>query len=245
MSIYYLIELIDGDTVLRQKSEQVKEQTCLVSISVVSPVFEDEIITIIDKFNEIGIDSYTLLITPMYAMRGSANFEKHGIFAKYLKTLDQEISLHGFSHLTKTGQASEFKNLTSDQMRTRIQRGITSVQKAFGMRPFGFIPPQWAAPPRLLKIVGDAKLDYCAVDNAIHFLKKKQVLSTADHFVSHGDGKLEIVNSLLELEIGGAMQLAIHPSDCESEPVFDLISDMKERLGYEFVSYRDYLNSKV
>jgi len=228
---------------LRRKSEQVKEQTCLVSISVISPAFENDIITTIDRMDEIGIDSYTLLITPMYEMKGSANFEKHEIFVKYLKSLDQEISLHGYSFLAKSGGASEFKNLNSEQMTSRVQRGVTSVRKVFGSRPVGFIPPKWLAPPRILKIVEDMKLDYCVVGNEIHLLKKKSVLSTADHFVSNGDGKLEIVDSLLELEIGGAMQLAIHPADCRSNSVFNLIADMKDRLGYSFVSYRDYLNA--
>ena len=230
---------------MRQKSKQIEDFTCLISLSIVSPAFEDKIVQTMDRLDEIGIDSFTLLVTPLFEMKGSNNFEKHDVFSKYLISMGQELSLYGFSHLTKSGDSAEFKGLNVEQIKSKLQRGVSSFRSAFGFHPTGFVPPQWIAPSSIQKAMDSMKFKYYVVDNQIHSFDGNKVFTTTDHFISIGDGKLDIMDSLIELEIGGAMQIAIHPNDYGSDSIFALITDMRDRLGYKFLSYRDYLNTNL
>ena len=228
---------------MRRKSTQVEDFTCLLSLSIVSPAFEDKILQTIDRLHDFGIDSFTLLVTPLFEMKGSNNFEKHYVFSKYLKSLDQELSLYGFSHLAKSGESTEFKGLNKDQIKSRVQRGVSSFRNAFGTYPIGFVPPRWIAPSGIQKALESLKFEYIVVGNQIYYPKENRSFLTTDYFIGKGDGKLDIINSLIELEVGGAMQIALHPNDYLSDSIFNLITDMRDRLGYRFLSYQDYLKT--
>ncbi|MGY5854852.1 MAG: DUF2334 domain-containing protein [Candidatus Thorarchaeota archaeon] len=226
------------------KTEPVKDLTCLLSLHDVSPIFEDEVVSAVDVLDGLGIESYSLLVTPMYQMKGAASFEKHEVFANYLQSLGIEISMHGFSHQAKSGHLSEFKSMTSEQILSRLKRGIQSIQKSIGVKPFGFIPPLWESPQKVKTAAKKLGFGFCAIGTNIFCFEENLTLTTADPIVSQGEGKTTIVNSLFELEIGGAMQIALHPRDLQSSNLHDLLIDMKDRLGYNIQGYRDYIKNK-
>ncbi len=61
--------------------------------------------------------------------------------------------------------------------------------------------------------------------------------------MSQGVKGTSFASSLLEIELGGPVQLAVHPRDHDETQVLDLVEEMKDRLGYRFIGYRDLLSS--
>jgi predicted deacetylase len=219
----------------------VTEQTVLLALHDINPIFEDDIIATCDRFQDLGIDSYTLLITPAYEMRKSNRLDSHDLFSGYISSLGQEISLHGYAHKTKSGRADEFKKMPQERVVSRLRSGVSLLENSIGVRPFGFIPPMWDAPLRVVQAVRDIGLDYCVIKNRIHALKKNIELETVDRLVSQGANNVDIGGVALELELGGSFQLGIHPLDHRNERIFKLITEMKDNLGYSFTGFYDYL----
>ncbi|MBD3406486.1 MAG: DUF2334 domain-containing protein [Candidatus Lokiarchaeota archaeon] len=219
----------------------VSNYNILLSIHDVSPIYEDAIISLYDSLSDIGISSFTLLIPPFYQLKGSNVFEEKDIFVDYLRSLDLEISLHGYSHTTKSGGLDEFKKLTAKRSASRLKSGIAMIRRAFGIRPFGFIPPAWQATKTVLNQVKDVGLKYCVIGNNIHDFKSMKVFSTADYVISQGDGNTSFSDIMLELELGGPLQISIHPLDFKSSYIFVALRDALDRLDYTICGYRDYL----
>ncbi|MFW9800442.1 MAG: DUF2334 domain-containing protein [Candidatus Thorarchaeota archaeon] len=222
----------------------VKDQTAIISLHDVSPAFEDDVVASCDRLADLDVSSFTLLVVPMYALKKSNSFERSPIFSEYLQSLDLEISLHGYSHFTKSGSMDEFARMDSQRVVSRIKSGRSMVNTALGQEPYGFVPPFWKAPQRVAKAVKTAGLNYCVIGNKIHAFLESQTLSTADTLVSQGVKGTSFTNALLEIELGGPVQLAVHPRDYQETQIFDLVEDMKDRLGYRFIGYRDLLRSK-
>ena len=109
---------------MRKAVEPVVDKTVLLSIHDVTPVHEDDIVRTCDLLTDMGISSLTLLVTPFYAMKKSNSFTKGSLFSEYLLSLDLEISLHGYSHFTKSGTMNEFSSMTSQKALTRLKDGI-------------------------------------------------------------------------------------------------------------------------
>ncbi|TXT57336.1 MAG: hypothetical protein BAJATHORv1_10035 [Candidatus Thorarchaeota archaeon] len=217
------------------------DNVILLSIHDISPMYEDEIISLYDRLSEIGIKGYTLLIPPFYQLKGSNVFKEGDIFVGYLRSLGLEISLHGYSHTTKSGGMDEFKKLSSERSASRLKSGIAMIRRAFRIRPYGFVPPAWQATQKVLTQVRDVGLKYCVLGNYIHSFERDEIFVTADHIISQGDGKASFSDSMLELELGGPLQISIHPRDYESDYVFSIMEDIVDRLGYKILGYRDYL----
>ncbi|MHA1935085.1 MAG: DUF2334 domain-containing protein [Candidatus Thorarchaeota archaeon] len=227
---------------MRRTAEAVKDNTVLLSLHDVTPFYEDDVIESYDRLQDIGISSFTLLVTPFYQMKRSNSFEKHTIFADYVQSLGLEISLHGYSHFAKSGTMDEFQRLPQERVLSRIRLGASLISKSLGEPPFGFVPPMWKAPHRVSSAVSEIGLEYCAYGNSIHISKDSRILSTVGQLASQGDSKVPIANTMLEIELGGPLQIGVHPLDHESGRIYDLIIDMKDRLGYNFLGYRDYIS---
>ncbi|MFW9965409.1 MAG: DUF2334 domain-containing protein, partial [Candidatus Sifarchaeia archaeon] len=150
-------------------------------------------------------------------------------------------SLHGYTHKTKSGSMAEFQRMPHDQIATRLKQGISLIRKNLGVSPVGFVPPLWTAPPSIVKLTESSGLRYCVIEDIIFRNSDGSRFNTSFHLVSQGRSSLDTTDALLELELGGPVQIAIHPLDSSSDTVFNLICDMKDRLGYRFCGYADYL----
>jgi predicted deacetylase len=226
---------------MSRTTESIKDNYVLLSIHDVSPLYEDQVLLTYDRLIELGITSFTLLVTPMYAMRKTNILEQHPLFSEYLTSLNLEVSLHGYSHSTKSGQPDEFARITQERAESRIRSGINVIKNSLGQNPYGFIPPMWHAPPRVNRAAKKLGLHYSVNANEVHSFPDSVILKSAELIVSQGDRSVSFENAMLEIELGGPLQIAIHPRDHEQNHLFSLLEDMKERLGYKFSGYRDYL----
>ncbi|UCH05466.1 MAG: hypothetical protein JSW05_04695, partial [Candidatus Thorarchaeota archaeon] len=99
----------------------------------------------------------------------------------------------------------------------------------------------WQAPPRVGKAMRAEGMKYSVVENKIHSFSDERVHRTVEFLVSQGVKGTSFANALLEIELGGPVQVGVHPRDYTETKVFELIEDMKDRLEYSFIGYRDYL----
>ncbi len=225
----------------RKKTTAVADGTILLSLHNVNPTMEDDVIKSYDRLADLGIDSFTLLVTPLYELKRSNSFEKHDLFAEYLQSLNLEVSLHGYSHIAKSGAPDEFRRIPQERAISRLKSGVSLIKKSFGQKPFGFVPPLWTAPRRIVNAVRDLGFDYCVVDNSLYHLPESRIFETAECLVSQGMKEASFIKAQMEIELGGPLQMGIHPLDYKVNSVFKLLEDLKDRLDYRFVGYRDYL----
>jgi predicted deacetylase len=223
--------------------EVVEDNTIILSIHDISPVYEDDIVQSYDLLSDLGISSLTLLVTPFYGLKKSNKFTERDIFTKFLQSLDLEISMHGYSHFAKSGSLKEFDKLTKEKATSRLKDGVLILKRGFGRRPSGFVPPMWESAPKIVNAVKQIGLDYCVDGNQIHDHTKDKMIQTAERIVSQGQRSLSLEDSMIEIELGGALQIGIHPSDYRMNELFSLLEDLKDRLGYRFIGFRDYLSS--
>lgn len=229
---------------MRKAVEPVEDMTVLLSIHDVSPTFEDDIVRTCDSLSSLGISDLTLLVTPFYEMKKSNSFTRGSLFGEYLLSLDYEISLHGYSHFTKSGAMNEFASLQTEKAKSRLKDGYNLLRTGFGRPPVGFIPPMWDAPPRIFKFVKETGFKYGVDDLNIHRFSDSRVFSTAAKIISQGKRFVDTESAIFEIELGGSLQIAMHPSDYRMNDIFELLTDLKDQRDYKFLSYWDYLSTK-
>ena len=229
---------------MKRVVESVEDGTILLSIHDITPFHEDDIVQTYDLLCNLGISSFTLLVTPFYAMKKSNSFSKGSLFSEFLLSLDLEMALHGYSHFTKSGAMNEFSSLSTEKAVSRLKDGVSLMRRGFGQKPSGFVPPLWNSPPRVIKAVKDLGLVYSVEENNIHHCSDSKVFSTAGRIIGQGQRILNTEAAIFEIELGGSLQIAIHPSDYRTNNLFDLLSDLKDRQNYRFLGYRDYLSEK-
>jgi len=227
---------------MRKAVEPVVDKTVLLSIHDITPVHEDDIVRTCDLLTDMGISSLALLVTPFYAMKKSNSFTKGSLFSEYLLSLDLEISLHGYSHFTKSGTMNEFSNITTPKAISRLKDGINLIRTSFGKKPVGFVPPLWEAPPRIFKSAKEVGLAYGVENMNIHRFSDSRTFSTGAQIISQGQRIVDTESAIFEMELGGSLQIAIHPADYRMNNILDLLSDLKDKQEYRFLSYSDYLS---
>ncbi len=225
--------------------ESIPDGIALLSLHEVTPVFEDDVVHSCDLFDELGITSYTMLVTPFYQLKRANTFERHDTFAEYLLAMGQELSLHGYSHISKSGSLDEFKRMPLDRLRSRVKSATSMFVQSFDTHPVGFIPPLWVAPQKLVQFTKANRMNYCVIGNRIMPTSSDIIFETVDMVISRGGSKVNLGTSLVELELGGPVQIAVHPLDHRNNNMFDLLADLKDRLGYTFMGYWDFLRSKL
>jgi predicted deacetylase len=221
----------------------VAENTALLSIHDVSPLYEDEVIKLYDVLADLGINDYTLLLTPFLNMKASNRFEKYPFFSEFIESLGLEISIHGYSHLTKSGKPAEFHRMSLEQMKSRIKLSLSLLNRSFNSPIIGFIPPEWAAPGNLKQAAASVDLKYCSIGNKIIPTADREQYKTVHYLLSRGDGHLSLTDALIELEVGGPIQLSLHPRDWTVEKTIELLEDMNGRLNYRFMGYWTFLQN--
>jgi len=226
---------------VRKAVEPVEDMIVLLSLHDITPTNEDDVVRTYDLLAGLGIDSLTLLVTPFYGLKKTNCFVKGSFFSEYLLSLDLEISLHGYSHFAKSGVTYEFSNLTTEKMKARLKDGIALIKQGFGKRPVGFVPPMWESPHRLTKVVRDVGLDYCVLEDHIYKSADSKVFGTGSRIISQGQKTVNTEAAMFEIELGGALQIGIHPCDHKMNDLFELLADLKDRQGYRFYGYHDYL----
>lgn len=221
----------------------IEDRTVLLSLHSITPFFEDDVVTTLDLLSDLGISSTTLLVTPFYNMKRSNVFEKGGMFNEYLLSLKLELSLLGYSHSTKSGAPKEFEKLTMDQALIRMKRGLALFKTAFGKKPIGFIPPLWIAPPRVDRAARESGFMYCVRENTLKRLMDSQTFSVAATIISQGTTTLSTADAMLEMELGGPLQIGVHPLDHSMNNMLNILADLRDNLDYHFVGYLDYLHT--
>lgn len=228
---------------MRKRVETVKDMTVLLSIHDISPSYEDDIVKTYDRLADLDIAKLTLLATPFYGLKKSNKISEDSIFTKFLKSLDLELAMHGYSHFSKSGSLQEFDGLVHSKVVSRIRDGVSILKKGFSLTPSGFVPPSWESPPKVVKAVKELGLGFCVNGNSIHRFSDDAIFTTAERIVSEGKRTLNIETSLIEIELGGSLQIGIHPLDHRTNKLFEVLEDLKCRLGYNFMGYNDYLSS--
>jgi len=229
---------------VKKASESIEDMTIVLSVHDVIPAYEDDIIKTYDLLADSGITNFTLLITPFYQMKKANTFLKESIFSEYLLSLSLEMSLHGYSHFTKSGSMHEYSEITSERALTRLKDGMALFKKGFGIKPTGFVPPLWDSPPRVLKSAKQIGLNYCVIRQTIYRLDDMKAFTTADPIISQGLRSFDIEPAMLEIELGGALQIAIHPKDHKMNNMFDFLCELRDQSGYRFIGYAEYINEK-
>jgi predicted deacetylase len=228
---------------VKKAVEQVEDMIVLLSLHDITPAFEDDIVRTYDLLSGLGVGSLTLLVTPFYGMKKTNCFVKGSFFSEFLLSLDLELSLHGYSHFAKSGAPQEFSTLPTEKMVARLKDGIALVKQGFGKRPIGFVPPLWDSPHRLTKAAKDVGLEYAVIEDRIYNSEDMSVYGTGSRIISQGQRVLNTEAAMFEIELGGALQIGIHPFDYRMNNLFDLLTDLKDRQGYRFLGYQDYLKS--
>ena len=164
----------------------VDERIALLSLHDVSPVFENDVVASCDRLADLGISSFSLLVVPMYGLKKSNSFERSPLFSEYLQSLGLEISMHGYSHFTKSGRMDEFHKMDSKRAAKRAKSGVAAIAASLGQKPYGFVPPLWKAPPRVGKAMRAAGMKYSVAENKIHSLSDGRIHRTVDFLVSQG-----------------------------------------------------------
>ncbi|MHA1742055.1 MAG: DUF2334 domain-containing protein [Candidatus Thorarchaeota archaeon] len=223
--------------------ESIRDQTVLLSLHEVTPAFEDDIVTTCDLLEDLGISSVTLLVVPFYGLRRANTFERHNVFAEYLASLGKELSIHGYTHVTKSGAPHEFRRLKTDRLLSRMKTAVTLFTRTFGKTPPGVVPPSWTAPSKLAAIAKDLGMRYCVIENTVNVLGEGRRFQVADRIISSGSSRLNLDTALVEMELGGPLQIAVHPLDHRNNNMLDILADLRDRLGYSFVGYLDYLQA--
>jgi len=226
---------------LPKRVETVEDMTVLLSIHDISPIYEDDIVKTYDRLSDLDITKLTLLVTPFYGLKKTNKISEDSIFVKFLKSLDLEMAMHGFSHFSKSGSLQEFNGLVHTKVTSRLKDGVSILKKGFGLKPSGFIPPSWESPPKVVKAVKELGLGFCVNGNSIHRFSDDTIFTTAERIVSEGKRTLNIETSLIEIELGGSLQIGIHPLDYRTNRLFEVLEDLKDRLGYKFMGYNAYL----
>ncbi|TFG26469.1 DUF2334 domain-containing protein [Candidatus Thorarchaeota archaeon] len=229
---------------MRNAVEPVEDNTVLLSIHDISPVHEDDIVRTYDLLTNLGISSLTLLVTPFYGMKKTNSFSRGSLFSEFLLSLNLEISLHGYSHFTKSGSMNEFSGLTTEKAKSRMRDGISIISNSFGKKPFGFVPPFWESPPRIIKTAKELGFAYAVERTNLHRFSDSRTFSAGANIISQGRRTIDTESAIFEIELGGALQIAVHPSDYRVNDLLDLLADLKDRQDYHFISYRDYLSKR-
>lgn len=226
-----------------KRVETVKDMTVLLSVHDVSPIYEDDFVKTYDLLFDFGISSMTLLVTPFYGLKKTNKISEPDIFTKFLKSLDLEIAMHGYSHFSKSGSLSEFNGMTQKKIASRLSDGVAILKKGFGLKPSGFVSPLWESPLKVVKAVKDVGLSFCVNGNNIHRYSDDTIFETSERIISEGQRALNMETTMIEIELGGSLQIGIHPLDHRTNRLFEVLEDLKDRLGYKFIGYNDYLTS--
>jgi predicted deacetylase len=226
---------------VRKAVEPIDDTIVLLSLHDITPANEDDVVRTYDLLTGLGISSMTLLVTPFHGLKKSNCFRMGSFFSEFLLSLDLEISLHGYSHFAKSGSLHEFANLTTERAVSRLRDGIALVKQGFGRRPIGFVPPMWDSPPRIIKAVKEVGLEYCVIQDEIHLSGQPKVFGTGARIISQGQRTLNTEAAMFEIELGGALQIGVHPLDYKTNNLVHLLEDLKDRQQYRFYGYHDYL----
>ncbi len=120
----------------------------IIELHDVSPYYYDELCSCLDLLNLLDIGRYSLLVVPNF--HGRYPLYRHGDFVRLLKSLGQEIVLHGYTHSSKvrikhlfyTYGEGEFGGEGLEATYLKVESAL-DVFRACGLESSVFVPPAW------------------------------------------------------------------------------------------------------
>ncbi len=130
----------------------------IVELHDVSPYYYDGFCSCLDLLNLLGIGKYSLLVVPNF--HGRHPLYRHADFVKLLRSLGQEIVLHGYTHSSKlrithllyTYGEGEFGEGGLEETYRKVEKAIDTLH-ACGLESSVFVPPAWLSNPFLEDIL--------------------------------------------------------------------------------------------
>ena len=130
----------------------------IVELHDVCPYYYDEFCACLDLLNSVGIKKYSLLVVPNF--HNQFPLYKNVHFVKVLRSLNQEIILHGYTHkapvslrhILHTYGEGEFGAAELVQTYEALTRAM-DIMQACGLEVQTFVPPAWISNPYLEDIL--------------------------------------------------------------------------------------------
>jgi predicted deacetylase len=124
----------------------------IVEIHDVSPFYKQEVYQAVEFLQRLRIDKFSLLVIPNYMEEYP--LYKHMDFVGFLKALEQEIVLHGYSHKAKvklsqilyTYGEGEFGEGGIEETYQKIEKAL-DIFESLSLTAKFFVPPAWISNP--------------------------------------------------------------------------------------------------
>lgn len=233
------------------------EKLLVVSLHDVSPKFEKELELIISELNKIKINKKNLLIIPN--LNSSFDISKNQNFIKIIKDEQEkgaELTLHGFYHENQEDFLSrflyfipvgvnEFGKIDLTKAKKLLGEGANKIKKIFGIKPRGFVPPNWVINKRVQKEVFKQKFDYFTTIKTINYPIKK-IYSLAYGFSAGNNVLLSFIIryfSFLRIKFfkSNLIRFVIHPQEVQMNLIpfeVDLLKNILSS-GYKPITYSE------
>ncbi|MSP92036.1 MAG: DUF2334 domain-containing protein [Myxococcales bacterium] len=220
--------------------------TALISLHDVTPAHAPLVFEALGHLRRLGVDALTLLVVPDF--HGHAPLDAEPAFCRRLQAElgpRDELQLHGYTHLADaphgwrgrwlTAGEGEFLDLDGAAARERLQRGLAMMERAFGVRPSGFVAPAWLDNAAVRSAALDLGLNTCEDHFAVYDLaaRRKEVcpaLSFASRSVPRHLGSLAYAAVAAPvLARRRVVRLAVHPLDYGKPSLIEAIARVVRR----------------
>ncbi len=222
----------------------VPDKTLIISIHDAVPYYEYEFGQVVKLFNEFGITDYSILVPMHYKRKGYNLIPQKAHFISLLLNIKKELVLHGYFHEKKNGEPDEFFDTPEELAINRFRLAIDAYHRSFRIYPQGFIPPMWRMSQTIFDMTIAYKLRYTVKGNQIYDLKNKIIHLTNAIIIGPGNIPITPYYALFEIELGGPIQVAVHPLDANNiENLTRLLTNLIDDNKYKPVSYSTIINS--
>ncbi len=223
----------------------VPDRTLIISIHDAVPYYEYEFGQVLNLFREYNITDFSILIPMHYKRKGYNLIPQKAHFISLLLGLKKELVLHGYFHEKKNGEPDEFFDEVEELAVNRFRLAIDAYHRSFRKYPDGFIPPMWRMSQTIFDLTLAYKLRYTVKGNSIYDLKNNIVYQTNAMIIGPGNIPITPYYALFEIELGGPIQVAIHPLDANRmENLRRLLTNLIDDNKYKPISYSSIINSQ-
>ncbi|MEM2143222.1 MAG: hypothetical protein QXQ81_08205, partial [Candidatus Thorarchaeota archaeon] len=122
---------------------------------------------------------------------------------------------------------------------SRVRLGAEMFERVFGFRPAGYVPPEWESTRAMARALSTMNFGFVVDGNRILY-SGHGPCAVSGSVISFGDYRVPVVDVLVEMELGGSLQIAVHPHDHRYPAMRELLVDLRDRLGYRFFAYGEY-----
>jgi len=225
-----------------------------VEIHDVSPFHREKVFEAVEFLGKVGIAKYSILLIPNFQNNYAIN--RHVKFIEFLKSLGQEILLHGYSHWGKpklihilsTYREGEFGGTSLEETYQRIDAAVTLFELV-GLKANVFVPPAWIGNKWLEKILYSFGFWGIAYKNAVKELRKNHriwapALTFSNRYIfSH----LSLISCSLLYKLysqAKILRLCLHMADFKDTKKIKIWEKLLNKFKKErrFLNYNDLLS---